>query len=192
MSRIALPDLSDVPAPSREILTAILATGQAKILNLHAGMAVSPATLATYWAMRRTLTEHATLDPRTRFAVMLATAAADETSYTTKLNITLALRAGWSPEDIPLLQHGMVPGDPKLSSLLLLARQIVREYGRVDEADWQEALANGWEPAQLLEATTHVALVLFMDLVVNVLELKDEVPAAEQSTPPLTPDQRSA
>jgi alkylhydroperoxidase/carboxymuconolactone decarboxylase family protein YurZ len=183
MTRIDMPDFDDLPAPSREILTAILATGQAKILNLQAGMALSPATLATYWAMRRALTENATLDPRTRFAVMLATAAADETSYTTKLNVNLALRAGWSPEDIPLLQHGTAPGDPKLSCLLLLARQIVREYGRVDDADWQAALANGWEPAQLLEAATHVALVLFMDLIVNLLELDDEVRPEPQSTP---------
>jgi alkylhydroperoxidase/carboxymuconolactone decarboxylase family protein YurZ len=183
MTRIDMPDFDDLPAPSREILTAILATGQAKILNLQAGMALSPATLATYWAMRRALTENATLDPRTRFAVMLATAAADETSYTTKLNVTLALRAGWSPEDIPLLQHGTAPGDPRLSGLLQLARQIVDGSGRVDDAEWREALDIGWEPAQLLEAATHVALVLFMDLIVNLLELDDEVRPEPQSTP---------
>jgi alkylhydroperoxidase/carboxymuconolactone decarboxylase family protein YurZ len=191
MTRIDMPDFDDLPAPSREILTAILATGQARILNLQAGMALSPATLATYWVMRRTLTEHATLDPRERFAVMLAAAAANETSYTTKLNITLALRAGWSPEDIPLLQQATAPGDPKLSSLLLLAQRVVREYGRVDDDDWRDALANRCESAQLLEATTHVALVLFMDLIANLLELDDEVLSAPQSTPP-TPDQRSA
>jgi alkylhydroperoxidase/carboxymuconolactone decarboxylase family protein YurZ len=191
MTRIDMPDVDDVPAPSREILTAILATGQARILNLQAGMALSPATLATYWVMRRTLTEHTTLDSRTRFAVMLATAAANETSYTTKLNTTLALRAGWSPEDIALLRQATAPGDPKLSSLLLLAQKVVRERGRVDDDDWRDALANGWEPAQLLEATAHVALVLFMDLIANLLELDDEVVATSQPSPP-TPDQRSA
>ncbi len=178
MTRIDLPEHADLPMASRDILNEIVEAGQNKIINLQTGMAISTTTLAAYWAMRKAVTEHATLPPKTRFAIMLATAAADESDYSQRLNTHLALDAGWTAEEVLALQKGTAPGDPRLTSLLRLTQQAARTHGRVTDSTWSAARDSGWEPCQLLEAITHVALVGFVDLVTNLLELDpDGVPS---------------
>ena len=74
MTRIPAHTVDDAPAASRPLLEhfARQSRGARRLLNLHAEMAHSPVALAAYYGMRRAFDEHATLDPRTRTAIMSA------------------------------------------------------------------------------------------------------------------------
>jgi len=175
MPRIDIPDLDTLPSTSRTILQEIRDTGQ-PVADLHVALAMSEPALAAYWAMRKAITAHGTLPDRTRFAVQLAASAAGGGPYTRTVNAMLAARAGWSTGEIAAIHQGAVPDDAQLTTLLHLTQQAARHRGRIDERTWQGARRYGWSPAELLEALTLVALVLFVDLVANTFELVPDVP----------------
>ena len=69
MTRIPVPTLDEIPTASKELLEWIMKTQPTgKLLNMHAQLAVAPAALAGYVALRRATEEHGTLDPKTRTA----------------------------------------------------------------------------------------------------------------------------
>ncbi len=75
-------------------------------------MAHSPAVLAAYVSLRQATGTYGTLGPRTRPALMLATAGAVGNAYTEAITSALALRAGWSQAEVLALRDGRSVGLP--------------------------------------------------------------------------------
>src|SRR5262252_4462906 len=104
-SRFPVHTLESAPAATRPVLEALAQRSPipGQPINLHAQMAQSPSVLLSYMAMRQALEENAaTLDRKTRSAVLLTVASVEETSYTTALNSAIAAQAGWSESEITI------------------------------------------------------------------------------------------
>ena len=94
MTRIPVPALDEVPTASKELLEWIMQTQPTgKVLNIQAQLAVAPAALAGYVALRRATEEHGTLDPKTRTAVLAMSGAALGVPYVESLTARIASSA---------------------------------------------------------------------------------------------------
>jgi catechol 2,3-dioxygenase-like lactoylglutathione lyase family enzyme len=129
-------------------------------------------------AMRQALDDNAdTLDRKTRSAILLTVASAEETGYTTALNSAIAAQAGWSESEILDLRAGKTD-DPRLGALLTVVRAITRSVGRVDEATWQAALTASWSENQLAEAFAFAGLTHYVDAFANFAQSQLDPPFA--------------
>ena len=168
MSRIPTHTLDSAPAVTRPVLEELLQRSPTpgRPINMHAQMAHAPAVLLGYMAMRKALDDYGTLERKTRTAILLTVAAADRCAYTVALNTLIAKQAGWSDEQTDKLRSGAID-DPRLATLLGVARQSAVNHGRVDEATWQAARAAGWTEAELPEAFAFVGLTQYVDAFIN-------------------------
>jgi len=180
--RIPTHTLESAPDVTRPVLEALVSRSPIPgvPINLHAQMAHAPSVLIGYMAMRKALDEHATLDPKTRAAILLTVAAADKSAYTLGLNSLIARQAGWSEDETVALRNGGAE-EAKLAALLRIARQSATNRGHVEERAWQAALNAGWTDAQLAEAFAFIGLAQYVDSFVNFAETDIDPPFAEKS-----------
>jgi alkylhydroperoxidase family enzyme len=179
-SRFPVHTLESAPVTTRPTLAALAQRSPipGQPINLHAQMAHSPSVLLGYMAMRQALEEAAaTLDRKTRSAILLTVASADGTGYTTALNSAIAAQAGWSESEIRELRAGR-PGDQRLAALLAVVRALTRSIGRVDEATWHTARTAGWSENQLAEAFAFAGLTHFVDAFANFAQSELDSPFA--------------
>jgi catechol 2,3-dioxygenase-like lactoylglutathione lyase family enzyme len=168
-SRFPIHTLDSAPVATRAVLEALAQRSPipGQPINLHAQMAHSPSVLLSYMAMRQALDDNAdTLGRKTRSAILLTVASAEETVYTTALNSAIAAQAGWSESEILGLRAGQ-SDDPRLAALLALVRAVTRSVGRVDEATWRAALTASWSENQLAEAFAFAGLTHYVDAFAN-------------------------
>jgi alkylhydroperoxidase family enzyme len=185
MTRIPGHTLADAPQASRPLLEDMLQfspTGQ--LLNMHAQMAHAPAVLEAYVSMRRATASHGTLDPRTRTALMLATAVADDSEYALAIISMLALRSGWHPDQVDALLTGKDLGEPETDALLAVVRQAAANSGRVSNATWDRAAGRGWSDEQLAEAFAYLGLTVFTSYFLNYAGTELDVPPAGSGSGP--------
>jgi hypothetical protein len=178
MTRIPVPALDEVPTASKELLEWILQTQPAgKVLNMQAQLAVAPAVLAGYVALRRATEEHGTLDPKTRAAVLAMSGAGLGVPYVERLTTRIALAAGWQPGEIVRLTEGLGSGDQKLDSLLGVVSDAGKNLGLVDDAAWERAVHNGWTPEQLAESFAYFSIAVYMAYFTNFAATELDVPS---------------
>jgi len=178
--RFPVHTLESAPVASRPVLGALAQRSPipGQPINLHAQMAHSPSVLLSYMAMRQALEDHAaTLDRKTRSAVLLTVASADETGYATALNSLIATQAGWSEPEMHALRAGQLD-DAQLTALLAVVKAVVRDVGRVDEATWQAARTAGWSEDQLAEAFAFAGLAHYVDAFANFAQSELDSPFA--------------
>jgi lactoylglutathione lyase len=189
-SRIPTHTLESAPDVTRPVLEAVVARSPIPGVptNLHAQVAHAPSVLIGYAAMRKALDEHATMDPKTRAAILLTVAAADKSAYTLALNSVIARQAGWSEDETVALRNGGVE-EAKLAALLQVARQSATNRGQLEERTWQTALDAGWTDAQLAEAFAFIGLAQYVDSFINFAETDIDPPFAEKSIGGASTDQ---
>jgi catechol 2,3-dioxygenase-like lactoylglutathione lyase family enzyme len=128
--------------------------------------------------MRQALEQSAaTLDRKTRSAILLTVASAEQTGYTIALNSAIAAQAGWTESEIRELGAGRT-NDARLAALLDVVRGIARNVGRVDEATWQAARTAGWSEDQLAEAFAFAGLTHYVDAFANFAQSELDPPFA--------------
>jgi hypothetical protein len=178
MTRIPVPALDEVPTASKELLEWIMQTQPTgKVLNMQAQLAVAPATLAGYVALRRATEEHGTLDPKTRGAVLAMSGAALGVPYTERLTARIASAAGWQPDEIVRFTAGLGSGNEKLDSLLAVVGDAGKNLGLVDDAAWKRSVRNGWTPEQLAESFAFFSIALYMAYFTNIAATELDVPS---------------
>ncbi len=116
--------------------------------------------LAAYSAIQAAIAEHGSFDARTREAIALAVAHADDCGYCQAAHTVGGQRAGLSRDQTIAARFGQ-PIGAKLDALLAMARQAVTRVGEVDEATWQHAIDAGWTVEDLAG--------LFAYLIANML-----------------------
>jgi len=178
MHRIPVHTLETAPDESRSMLESVLnGPGSiGRILNLQAQLAHSPALLGAYLGMRRSIEQHATLDPKTRAAIQLTAGAVDGGEYSRAVASMLAQRAGETDEEIAALAVGDMPEDEKLAVLLAVVREATDLKGHVIDATWSNAIEAGWTDGELAEAFVLIALTLFVDSFVAFAGTELDVP----------------
>jgi len=139
-------------------------------------MAGDPMTLAAYVGIREAIAAHPTLDPKTRAAVALVAGSAADGSYSPLVNTRLALRAGWTADEVAAIRSG-APVEPRLDKLLAVTRQAAANGGRVSAATWEDATAE-WSQRELIGSLTFVVLTSFIDSFVRLVDLEIVIPPA--------------
>lgn len=76
------------------------------------------------------------------------------------------------------IRDGTAELDPKLGSLLVLAREIAGSTGYVTDTAWDAALQAGWGDTELTELFAHVAANLFTNYFNHYIQTEPDLPAA--------------
>lgn len=182
MMRIPVHTLEQAPPASKALLESIVhASPTGRPLNMQAQMADAPAVLAGYVSLRRSTEEHGTLDPKTRSAVMAVAGAALDVEYVLAITSMLAVRAGWTPEEVSRLCGGFGSGDPKLDSLLDVITEAAADVGRVKPEVWEHAIQEGWTTEELAESFAYFAIALYSAYFCSFAETEVDVPSTSPS-----------
>jgi len=178
MTRVTLFTDETAPDASRPLIARLAETspGLGRTINLWAAMAGDPMTLAAYVGIREAIAAHPTLDPKTRAAVALVAGSAADGSYSPLVNTRLALRAGWTADEVAAIRSG-APVEPRLDKLLAVTRQAAANGGRVSAATWEDATAE-WSQRELIGSLTFVVLTSFIDSFVRLVDLEIDIPPA--------------
>ena len=177
MTRIPGHTIADAPAAARALLEGVVPfSPTGKLLNLHAQMAHSPVVLASYTSIRQATAAHGTLEPRVRSALMMATAGVSQSVYAQAVTSMLALRSGWSPDQVARLRDGHPLGEDKVDSLVRVVREAAGRAGQVGELTWRQAAACGWSSEELTEAFAYLALTVFTAYFLNYAQTPLDLP----------------
>jgi hypothetical protein len=142
-------------------------------------MAHAPAVLDAYVSIRKATDAHETLEPSVRSALMLATATVDRSEYAQEITSMLALRAGWSHEQVRSLRAGQDVGDERVDALIRLVLKAAASFGHVSDETWENAQRVGWTDEQLTEAFAYLGLTVFTAYFLNYARTElDLEPAA--------------
>jgi hypothetical protein len=178
MARIPTHTIEDAPAAAKPLLTEMIQfSPSGRLLNMHAQMAHAPAVLEAYVSIRRATARHGTLDQQARTALMLVAAAADASPYALAIISLLALRSGWREDQVKALLAGQHVGEDKLDALTGVIREAAANSGRVRDATWRSAAAQGWSDEQLAEAFAYLGLAVFTSYFLNYAATELDVPA---------------
>ncbi len=178
MTRIPSHSQSDAPPAARALLEEMVQfSPTGRLLNMHAQMAHAPAVLEAYVGMRRATANLGTLEQPVRTALMLASAAQDQSEYALTVISMLALRAGWAPDQVRALRSGGLTGEPAVDALVAVAREAASDHGRVSDTTWKQATASGWTDEQLAEAFSYVGLTVFTSYFLNYAGTELDLPA---------------
>ncbi len=178
MTRIPSHSVSDAPPDSRALLEEMVQfSPTGRLLNMHAQMAHAPAVLEAYVGMRKATATLGTLEQPVRTALMLASAAPDQSEYALAVISMLALRAGWGPDQVRALRSGGLTGEPAVDALVAVAREAASDHGRVSDTTWKQATASGWTDEELAEAFAYVGLTVFTSYFLNYAGTELDLPA---------------
>jgi len=157
MPRIHLPDaIESAPAASQPLLE-----GVKKLLgsvpNLFRLTANSPAALEGYLGLNGALGS-GTLNPQTRERIALAVAQFNGCDYCLSAHSYLAKNlAKLDDAEIAANRKG-TSTDPRADAAVRFAVALVRDRGRVSEADVSAVKMAGYSEGEIVEIVAHVAL----------------------------------
>ncbi|MDQ6752599.1 MAG: carboxymuconolactone decarboxylase family protein [Actinomycetota bacterium] len=179
MPRIPAHTVESAPEGSRETARK-LEKKMGKLLNIHAGMAHSPAVIGSYAEISAAIAAHGTFDARTREAIALAVANQNGCSYCQSAHTLSARRAGLDDEQILAIRAGEVDFDDKLAAITTVAREAAARTGNVSDATWKAALDAGWSTEELSEAFAHLAANLFTNYLNHYAGTELDLPAVPE------------
>lgn len=177
MPRIPTRSLEDAPEGAQPYVQN-LQRRMGRLLNIHAGMAHSPAVIGAYSGISKAIAEHGTFDARTREAIALAVGNQDECGYCQAAHTVSGRKAGLSDEQILAIRAGEVDFDPRLAALTEVAREAAANTGHVSDPVWQAAREAGWSEDELAEAFAHIAANLFTNYFNHYAGTELDFPAA--------------
>jgi uncharacterized peroxidase-related enzyme len=173
MSRLTIPARDDVPDASKPVLDAV-EKQLGVVPNMFRLIASSPAALQGFSANSGALAK--TLDVKTRERIALAVAQVNGCDYCLSAHSYLGLNlAKISPEEIALNRKG-VSGDAKADAAVRFAAKVVRERGRVSDADIQAVRDGGFSDGQIVEIICVAAENVFTNLLNVVAETDIDFP----------------
>jgi uncharacterized peroxidase-related enzyme len=176
MSRIkTIPSIADAPEASRPMLeNAKKKLGS--VPNLFRVIANSPAALEGYLGVMTALSK-GRLDPKTHERIALAVAEINGCSYCLSAHSYLARHVAKLDDAELTANRNGASNDPKADAAVRFAAAIVRERGRVSDADVKAVKKAGFDDAQLVEIVAHVALNTLTNYVNEVALTEIDFPA---------------
>jgi AhpD family alkylhydroperoxidase len=177
MARVPIHSTDDAPAASKDPLER-QSKRVGKTINIFGAMAHSPALIGLYDAVEQLLSERSNLDRRTREAIHLTVANANECDYCQAAYTGAAKAQGFTEDETIEIRRGTVDGDGKLSVLLGFARELAADKGYVEDATWQHALDAGWSDVELLDAYADVIRTILTNYFNHLVGTELDLPAA--------------
>jgi AhpD family alkylhydroperoxidase len=128
------------------------------IPNLMAILANSPTALQGYLALDA-IWGDGSFPPRERQLILLAASVENECEYCVALHSSIAKNALYVPAQIiSAIINNTSLTDGKLSALIVLVKELVRERGYASEASLQNFIAVGYRKEQVVELLLPIAL----------------------------------
>jgi len=90
---------------------------------------------------------------------------------------TLALRSGWSHDQVRMLRVGESVDERTTDALVGLVREAAGNHGRVSDATWDHAVDRGWNDEQLAEAFAYLGLTVFTCYFLSYADTELDIPA---------------
>jgi AhpD family alkylhydroperoxidase len=180
MTRVPIHDLDTAPVGSREPLSR-QSERVGRVLNIFAAMANSPTLMEMYDLVETHLAKNSSLDNATRQAIHLTVAAINDCYYCQSAYTGAAKAAGFDVDETIQIRQGSVDGQPKLTALLTLVRQIADNRGWVDDSVWDGAFDAGWSREEILDAFADVVRTILTDYFNHMVDTEHDLP----EVPPL-------
>jgi uncharacterized peroxidase-related enzyme len=128
------------------------------IPNLMGVFAHDPVALRGYMALEEAF-KSSSFSPRDQQIVLLATSVENDCNYCTAAHSTIAQAFLLTPSPIiAAILSGHDISDPKISALVCLVKEVVRERGVVRQDTLDEFLSVGYTKEQVMELLLGVAL----------------------------------
>jgi alkylhydroperoxidase family enzyme len=170
--QLTIHTAKNAPEASKTILEGI-AADLGFVPNMAGTAAASPALLSAFDGLRRAVGS-GELDPIARETAGLAVGVAVDNHYGVAFHSTRLSGLGVDDGEIDSMRSGQAPSDAKLAAVYELARSIVRDRGKVDDALTSRAAAAGLSTAEILEIVaecTFAGLVGTLDNLAGRVEL---------------------
>ncbi len=176
MSRIPTPaTIADAPAASQTSLEAVNGL-LGSVPNLFRIVGNSPETLEGYLGLNGALS-NGSLDAPTRERIALAVAEVNGCQYCLAAHQYLGANlAKLTAEEIEKNRRG-TSGDAKAAVAIGFAVEIVKNRGKITDADFAAVRAAGFSDAEIVEIVGHVALNTLTNYINEVLGTEVDFPA---------------
>ena len=155
MSMFPLQSPATAPAKSRPVLDA-LHQAFGVIPNLAAGMANSPELIQGFIGLFQNV-HSGTFDEAGIQVLLLTNAVTNRSAWAVAFHTMLALKEGVAEADVAAIRAGALPAATRHAALSRLARTLIEQRGRVDDAELDRFCSAGFAPAQALEVVGVVA-----------------------------------
>ncbi len=176
MSRIPQINPESATGRAKELLDAV--KGKLGLVpNMTRAMANSPAVLDGYLSLSGALSK-GHLNAKQREQIALTVGEVNGCDYCLAAHSTIGKMVGLTAEQIMDSRRGTAV-DPKAEALVVFARRVVDERGRVSDLDLANARAAGLDDAALAEVVANVALNLFTNYFNHVAETDIDFPKVE-------------
>lgn len=178
MSRIPTPaTIAAAPTASQASLEAVNKL-LGSVPNLFRIVGNSPETLEGYLGLNGALGK-GSLDAATRERIALAVAEVNGCQYCLAAHQYLGTNlAKLSADEIAKNRHG-TSGDAKAAVAVGFAVKIVKNRGKVSDADFNAVRAAGFSDAEIVEIVGHVALNTLTNYINEVLGTEVDFPAVD-------------
>lgn len=175
MSKVPIHDIDSAPPGSRDPLTR-QAERVGAVINIFGAMANSPTLMEMYDLIETHLAKNSNLDNATRQAIHLTVAAVNDCDYCQSAYTGAAKAAGFDIDETVQFRQGRVGGQPKLSAILTLCRQIADNRGWVDRSAWDGAVDAGWAHEEILDAYADVVRTILTNYFNHLVETDLDLP----------------
>lgn len=176
MSRIPAIDPTTATGPTAPLFTAVKAK-LGVVPNLVRTFAQSPSVLEAYLGFSGALAK-GVLPAPVREQLALAIAESNACEYCLSAHTLMGKGAGLSPEAMVAARRGEAT-DPKVAALLLFARAVVAERGKVADDQLVTVRAAGASDAEIVEVVAHVALNILTNYTNSVAQTVADFPPAQ-------------
>jgi uncharacterized peroxidase-related enzyme len=175
MSRLSIPaSIEAAPAASRPMLEAVKKQFGV-VPNLFRLVANSAAALEGYLGLSAALGKGA-LPTQTRERIALAVAEVNGCDYCLSAHTYIGKNLAKLDDGEMTANRSGASNDPKADAAVRFAVKVVRERGRVSDADVQAVKSAGYDDAQVIEIVQHVALNTWTNYINLVAETDIDFP----------------
>jgi uncharacterized peroxidase-related enzyme len=175
MSRLSIPaSIEAAPAASRPMLEAVKKQFGV-VPNLFRLVANSAAALEGYLGLSTALGKGA-LPTQTRERIALAVAEVNGCDYCLSAHTYIGKNLAKLDDGEMTANRSGASNDPKADAAVRFAVKVVRERGRVSDADVQAVKSAGYDDAQVIEIVQHVALNTWTNYINLVAETDIDFP----------------
>ena len=175
MSNITTPASIDAsPVASRPLLEAVKKM-LGSVPNLFRMVGNSPAALEGYLGLNGALSK-GKLDAKTRERIALAVAEINGCDYCLAAHSYLGKNLAKLDDVEIAANRSGTSADPKASSAVKFAAQIVRARGHVSDVELQVVKAAGYDDAEIIEIISDVALNTLTNYINNVTKTEIDFP----------------
>lgn len=175
MTKFSVPQRGDVSANSQELFDN-LSKGLGMVPNLYAVMAHSETALGNYLAFQGAKTG---FNNKEKQAVNLVVSQVNECLYCQSAHTLLGKMNGLSEEQTMEIRKGSATFDPKLNTLVALAKEITAKKGFVSDAALNGFINAGYTRGHVVDLVMLVAEKTAMNYLHAITQVDIDFPLAK-------------